>query len=200
MSNVEGNTTVMSILLAEVATVLQNSSKFPVIVAIEGKCGSGKTFYGSKLAAHFNASLIHCDDFFLPKQLRTPERLAEVGGNIHYERLRQLLSRLQSEQMPLTYLAYNCSTDSYEQRSLVKSNLIVVEGSYALHPTLADFYNLKILLTVDNQTQKQRLLIREGEQGIVNFINKWIPLENRYFDALDTTDCTVIDTTKYETN
>ena len=178
----------------------------PLILAIDGNCGSGKRYYAKSLAEYFGACVIHCDDFFLPKEMRTAERLAEVGGNIHYERLRALLASLQQEQQSaacrqdkkqsFTYRAYNCSTDSYEERKLFTSNVIIVEGSYSLHPFLREFYDLKVLLTVDEQTQQNRLLQREGG-NIADFVNKWIPLENRYFDTLDARNCIVIDTSEY---
>ena len=197
---------VLAKLIEQVDNVVRNSTRKPVIIAIDGNCGSGKTTYSSRLATLFSAPVIHCDDFFLPKEMRTQERLEQAGGNIHYERLRALLARIRNEQPPitdrnknnvmLTYRAYNCSTDSYKQRTLWRSNVVIVEGSYALHPFVAEFYDLKILLKVDAQTQYQRLLNREGEQGVVAFVNKWIPLENKYFDTLDTTDCVVIDTAK----
>ena len=207
MAQVHVNNSVMATMLAEVEKVVQLQPHLPVIIAIDGNCGSGKTFYADKLAAHFCANVVHCDDFFLPKNMRTETRLNEVGGNIHYERLREVLLRLcsgelldngQSNNMPFTYSAYNCSTDSFEERTLFKSNVVIVEGSYALHPFLREFYDLKIVLTVDRHTQLQRLILREGEQGVANFINKWIPLENKYFATLDATDCTVIDTNIYE--
>ena len=197
------NDTVVALLLAEANKLLAQSSVRPLIIAIDGKCGSGKTYYSGKLARVLSASVIHCDNFFLPVDMRTDARLSEVGGNIHYERLGALLSAIKDEQardigvnntLYLTYEAYDCSTDSYERRILTGSQVIIVEGSYALHPTLRQLYDLKVLFTVDNQTQLARLTKRESEQSLANFINKWIPLENRYFDTLDTVDCIVINT------
>lgn len=164
----------------------------PLIVAIDGCCGSGKSTYAKELQQHLDATVIHCDDFFLPLDLRTSERLAEIGGNIHYERLSAVLGKVR-EGKAFVYQTYDCSTDSYVDRNYEPSSVVIVEGSYALHPTLRHFYDVKVLLTVDSQTQYDRLLKREGD-GIDNFVNKWIPLENRYFDQLDTSDCIVIDT------
>ena len=178
MARIDDNT-VVAALLSEVDKLLASSSVRPLIIAIDGKCGSGKTYYGSKLASVLGASVIHCDDFFLPVAMRTDARLAEMGGNIHYERLGALLSNIKSSQAQLkdasntpsfTYDAYDCSTDSYEQLTLISTDVIIVEGSYSLHPTLRQLYDLKILLNVDNQTQLQRLTQRESEQSINNFI------------------------------
>ena len=165
----------------------------PVILAIDGCCGSGKTYYSQILSNRYNASCIHCDDFFLPQDLRTNERLAEIGGNVHYERLRDVLHKVQQSKA-FTYQAYNCSTDTFVDRSFNPTDVVIVEGSYALHPTLKQFYDVKVVFTVDAEMQRKRLLNREGANGIDNFINKWIPLENRYFEKLDISDCLIIKT------
>ena len=53
-----------------------------VIVAIDGKCTSGKTTLASKLAELYDCNVFHMDDFFLRPEQRTPARFAEVGGNV----------------------------------------------------------------------------------------------------------------------
>ncbi|MCL1877401.1 MAG: hypothetical protein FWF80_00945, partial [Defluviitaleaceae bacterium] len=56
------------------------------VIAIDGRSASGKTTLASELAAQTGASVIHMDDFFLPQDLRTEERLNTPGGNVHHER------------------------------------------------------------------------------------------------------------------
>ena len=50
----------------------------PILVAIDGNCGSGKTTLGEYLAQLFDCNLFHMDDFYLRVEQRTPERLEEV--------------------------------------------------------------------------------------------------------------------------
>ena len=58
----------------------------PLIVAIDGRCGSGKTTLGEYLEQVFDCNLFRMDDFFLRMEQRTPQRLKETGGNVDYER------------------------------------------------------------------------------------------------------------------
>ena len=66
------------------------SSKSPVIVAIDGVCGGGKTTLGEWLAMQYDCNLFHMDDFFLQNHQRTEERLSEVGGNVDVKGLADL--------------------------------------------------------------------------------------------------------------
>ncbi|MBO5109218.1 MAG: hypothetical protein J6D21_00735 [Clostridia bacterium] len=44
-------------------------------VLIDGRCASGKSTLGAALAERLGANLFHMDDFFLPFDKKTPERL-----------------------------------------------------------------------------------------------------------------------------
>ena len=57
-----------------------------VRIAIDGNCASGKSTLGECLRQIYDANLFHMDDYFLPFARKTPERLAEPGGNVDYER------------------------------------------------------------------------------------------------------------------
>ncbi|MEK3909347.1 P-loop NTPase fold protein [Oceanobacillus sp. FSL W7-1309] len=54
-------------------------------IAIDGRCGSGKTSLAEMLKQEFDMNVFHMDDFFLPFEMKTKERLSESGGNVHYE-------------------------------------------------------------------------------------------------------------------
>ena len=66
---------------------LENGSRSEsVLVAIDGRCGGGKTTLGEYLRKHFECNVFHMDDFYLQPHQRTEERLREAGGNVDYER------------------------------------------------------------------------------------------------------------------
>ena len=60
--------------------------KRPFVIAIDGRAASGKSTLAEQLSTLLEADVIHMDDFFLQPYQRTPERLAEIGGNVDYER------------------------------------------------------------------------------------------------------------------
>ena len=154
-----------------------------VIVAIDGKCTSGKTTFAGKLTDIYDCNVFHMDDFFLRPEQRTPERFAEVGGNVDYERFQeQMLIPLKSKQ-PFSYRPFDCKTFTLSNSIDVPfKQLNIIEGSYSMHPYFGDPYDLKILLTVDEETQRQRILERPSFLH-KRFFEEWIPMENRYFDG-----------------
>ena len=170
--------------------VLEELAKLPddkvKVVAIEGKCGSGKTIYAKGLAALLVAGTIHMDDFFLPAELRTPERLNEAGGNIHYERfLEEVVPNLRNPE-EFTYGRFDCGQMTIRgERRVDPAMLRIVEGSYSCHPKFGDYMDIRVFLDVDEEVQKNRLVDRDGEDVLERFENVWIPMEKKYFDAFD---------------
>ncbi len=152
-----------------------------IIIAIDGKCTSGKTTLAAKLAELYDCNVFHMDDFFLRHEQRTPERFAEAGGNVDYERFKEeILIPLQSEH-PFSYRPFDCKTFAFaDPVCVVPKKLNIIEGTYSRHPHFGNPYDLTILLTVDEETQRQRILQRPAFLH-KRFFEEWIPMENRYF-------------------
>ena len=158
------------------------TEKQRILIAIDGSCTSGKSTLGKALKAEFDCNLFHVDDYFLRPQQRTAERLSEVGGNVDYERFREevLLPLLEGKRF--SYRPFDCKRFELAQPVMVtQKKLNIVEGSYCLHPFFGDVYDLKILLTVDEETQNARVEERPAHLH-QRFFEQWIPMENRYFE------------------
>ena len=70
----------------------------PVVLTIDGRAASGKSSLALTLAKNYSGRVVHMDDYFLPQELRTAERLTEPGGNLHYERfVAEILPGLRDE-------------------------------------------------------------------------------------------------------
>ena len=166
--------------LAHIDDLLKNRER--VIVAIDGKCTSGKTTLAATLAGLRDCNVFHMDDFFLRPEQRTPQRFAEPGGNVDYERFQEevLLNLLSGRDF--SYRPFDCKTFTLSPPvSVPAKKLNIIEGSYCLHPYFGDPYDLKILLTVSETAQELRILQRP-EFLRERFRNHWIPMENRYLE------------------
>lgn len=107
------------------------------VLAIDGRAGSGKSSLADQLAALLPASVIHLDDFFLPPELRTPDRLAEPGGNFHYERFRSEVLPCLRQAEPFSYRKFDCSLMDYRgEVEIPSSPWLIVEGAYSLSQQL----------------------------------------------------------------
>ncbi|MDL2206713.1 hypothetical protein LJC33_07390 [Eubacteriales bacterium OttesenSCG-928-N13] len=156
-----------------------------VLIAIDGNSGAGKSTLGALLQDVYGASLLHMDDFFLSPERKTPERLAQPGGNVDHERfLREVLIPLQSGEA-FRYRPYDCQTGKLSDWvDVPPSPVRIVEGVYSLHPSLSAAYDVKVFLSLPFDVQSERILKRSGPYLHQRFIHEWIPLENHYFDAL----------------
>ena len=174
--------TIINSLKARIDLLL--TQKEQVLIAIDGKCTSGKTTLASHLEELYDCNVFHMDSFFLRPEQRTPERFAEVGGNVDYERfMEEVLLPLKAGKS-FSYRPFDCSTFTLaEPVSVVPKKLNIIEGTYSHHPYFGDAYDLKLVLAVDEQTQRDRILQRPAFLH-QRFFEEWIPMENRYFEAL----------------
>lgn len=169
------------IKITEAIDYLLNKDK-NLIIAIDGNCGSGKSTLASYLAADYDCNVLHMDNFFLGPELRTIDRLSEVGGNIDYIRFKNDVLDKLKQNKDFEYRIYDCSVGKLtDYIKVTPKKLSIVEGVYSLHPTLIDAYDLKIYMEISKETQEKRILERSGKSMLQRFVEEWIPLENEYF-------------------
>ena len=154
-----------------------------VNIAIDGVCGGGKSTLGQAIAKKYDCNLFHMDDFFLRPEQRTPERYAQAGGNVDYERFRSEVLEHLSDKMGLTYQPFDCSSmELGAPRTVPCRRLNIIEGAYSCHPYFGDIYQVRFFVDLPAEEQKARILARNGEEKYKRFVSEWIPMENQYFD------------------
>ena len=170
------------------------SQRGSVTVAIDGRCGAGKSTLSEILSEDLAANVFHADDFFLTPEMRNEQRMSEPGGNLDRERLTDEVLIPLSQKNDVSYRRYDCS-----ERCILPAVTIpfrpvnIVEGSYSCHPEMAKYYDFKIFVDVDPARQAERIIAREGEEKSKMFFEKWIPLEEKYFGFFDTrSSCDII--------
>ena len=154
----------------------------PVVLALDGRCGSGKTTMAATLAEQFPDSIVlHTDDFYLPPADRVPGWEQTPCANMDFARLRDEVLAPARAGKPVLYRAYSCREGTYlPVQQLAAQPLVILEGSYSHHPLLAGYETLQVFVTCSREEQTRRLQAREGER-YANFAARWIPLEEGYF-------------------
>ncbi len=154
----------------------------PKIITIDGRAASGKSTMAKLLQEVLGTSVIHMDDFFLPKELRNEMRFAQAGGNVHYERFMEEVLPAIANTKSFTYNIFSCEKmDFYGKRQVSESLWRIVEGVYSLHPKFGDYADLKVFSDVDAKEQMRRIVIRNGDEMAEMFQKRWIPFEEQYF-------------------
>lgn len=153
------------------------------VIAIDGRCASGKTTAAEFLSKVTGGDVIHMDDFFLTTEMRTKERLNEVGGNIDYERFLTEVAQKLPQKAPFSYLAYDCKTGRYRNCDVTGTDIVIIEGVYSLRNEFRRYYDIEAVFHVSKDEQLRRLKMRSPHL-FKRFVDEWVPLEEKYFDGL----------------
>ena len=191
-------TSYLSMLLSKTERIRQNvdlikkeidkllSEKEQVIIAMDGRCASGKTTFAKALRQELVCDVVHMDDFFLRPEQRTSERLQTPGENVDHERFLEEVLLPYKARDTFSYKPYDCHTQQLKEPiAMVPGKVLVVEGAYSCHKSLYDYYDLHIFMDVDPNVQMERILARNGADQAKRFEEMWIPLEERYLEAFD---------------
>lgn len=138
------------------------------IIAVEGRCASGKTTICNKLQ---NATIIHADDFFSKTDL------------LDYDLLKKLLDKLQIGKN-IKYTAYSCQTNSYYEKEIIDVKpIVIIEGVYSYSNPLKKYYTNLVYIETSKDLQSKRLMQKTNNKNIIDsYLNKWIPREEAYFN------------------
>jgi uridine kinase len=158
----------------------------PFLLAVDGKCASGKTSLAAELGAALNAPQIHADDFYLPPNARSYTQTPAAHMDI---------SRLEAEVLKpacaggrIAFRPYSCREDKMPAPVMIETKnapLIIIEGCYSLHPRLMPYYNYSLFMTVGPAAQRRRLIKRGGAAAWAAFRDIWIPAEEFYFSSFN---------------
>ena len=154
------------------------------VICIDGRSAAGKTTLAAALGDAIRADVIHMDDFFLPPDLRTRERFAEAGGNVHYERFAEEVLPFIRKEAAFSYGRFNChEMEITERRTISSTAWRIVEGAYSMHPRFGEYADMKIFVDISPDEQLRRIISRNGAMQAEAFRTRWIPLEEAYFNA-----------------
>ena len=146
-------------LISILAAALAQKPTKPLVLALDGRCGSGKTALADRLTRQFPASIVlHTDDFYLPPTQRVRGWEKTPCANMDLVRLRDETLHPAYEGQPVLYRAYSCRAGTYQPvQELAAQPLVILEGSYSHHPLLAGYETLRVFVTCSREEQTRRL-------------------------------------------
>ena len=165
------------------------------LVTIDGPCASGKTTLAARLAEMISAAVVHTDDYVVPHAQKTAGRLAVPGGNCDADRLLREAVLPWKQNLPVRVRRYDCKADLFlPEEPLPDRDVLILEGCYCNLPEIRQEADVRIFLDIDRTVQEARLLRRETPESLKRFHERWIPLEEAYFEAFRLPDagCVVI--------
>lgn len=165
-------------------------AKTPLLIALDGRSGVGKSTIAKTLAEKVGGVVIDGDDFYAGGtkkewDARTPEEEANLC--IDWKRLRKdalepLLAKQSASWHPFDWEAGKGLSESVVTRS--PAPVIVLEGAYSARPELADLIDLTVLVEADEDKRKERLIGREGDSYMKDWHQRWDEAEEYYFTKI----------------
>ena len=194
-SNTDANSTGEAVVAA-IRHFLTRHSR-PILVAIDGASGSGKSTFAFWLANEFEAVLIHGDDFFAAGisnaewDARTPEdRAADAidWQRVRVEALEPLLAGKPAKWHAFDFAAGVRPDGTYGRRSdfieREPASVIVLEGAYSTGAALTDLIDLTVLVEAPREVRHDRVRAREEPEFLAAWHARWDAAEEVYFSQV----------------
>lgn len=166
----------------------------PIVVALDGGSGAGKTTVACLVQQLTDAALVHLDDFYntnVPRdqwsQRSVTQRLRDV---FDWERLRRhALDPLRAGQSGRWYAfdfvsglgpngTYGLQSEVTE---VAPAAVILLEGAYSASPQLTDLIDLAVLIEVPAAERHRRTALREDARFLERWHAIWDEVEAYYF-------------------
>jgi molybdopterin-guanine dinucleotide biosynthesis protein A/uridine kinase len=168
----------------------------PVVVALDGPSGVGKSTLARALALHREATVLLGDLFYATDlaglDLLARERMtdADVCQSVFdWRRLRGEALEPLSRRQPAHFRPYDWrANDGRLARAidLAAADLVILEGVYSGRPELADLVDLAVYVGLDEQVRWQRLTARAADDP--SWQQFWNRGESYYFAVVRTVD------------
>jgi uridine kinase len=187
--------TTESKVVAEIQARLVGRSR-PLVVAIDGHSGCGKSELAARLADGLDAVVVPSDDFYASDvtdvewAARSPaERVADV---IDWRRLRAdavepLIAGRTASWYPFDFEGKR--PEGTFPRSTLRVTLkpaavVILDGAYSSRPELADVIDLSVFVDVPPAERHRRLVERDGGAYTEAWEKRWKAAEDHYFSLV----------------
>jgi len=174
-------------MLVERIAAIGSYASRPVLVAIDGGSGAGKSTFAGKVGDELGAAVIDGDDFYAGGTAEEWDAMSaakKAARCIDWKRQRPVLEALARGE-PATWREYDWDTDDgrlVEQATLCRpASVVILEGVYSARPELSDLFDLRVLYEAPADIRRRRIVAREGGDHRTEWNARWEEGERWYF-------------------
>jgi uridine kinase len=187
--------TAASRVVAEIEARLVGRSR-PLLVAIDGQSGSGKSELAARVAQGLDAVVVPTDDFYASDVTdaewaarRPAERVADVidWRRLRAEAVEPLIAGRTATWHPFDFEAKRPDGTfprSTSRVTLEPAAVVILDGAYSARPELADLIDLSVFVDVPPAERHRRLIERDGKAYTDAWLERWRAAEDYYFSAV----------------
>lgn len=192
MASEGGLNEAVHVIVAEVRWLLAVRG-VPIVVALDGGSGAGKSALAVTVAHQLGAALVQTDDFFAAEitdaewDAWPPETRAARAidwRRLRAEALEPLRAGRPARWRAFDFVAGPRSDGTYASRpddvAREAAPVVVLDGTYSTRPELADLINLAVLIDVPAGVRHARLGAREEGGFLKRWHERWDSAEQDY--------------------
>lgn len=170
------------------------AERSPLVVALDGRSGSGKSTFATAVACLIPATIVPCDDFFAANisahgwDIRSPAERARDAldwARLIREAIEPLLAGHSATWFPFDFAAGTRADGSYALSTDVvrrdPARVIILDGAYSARPELGRFVQFSILMEAPEAVRWHRLAAREEPGFLAAWHARWDGAEDHYF-------------------
>jgi uridine kinase len=153
-----------------------------ILVGVDGPGASGKSTLAALLAERLPDTLVvHVDDFYRPS---ADERPGGLGADFDLERLERQVLRPAFAGETARYQRYDWESDRLAEWHDIPAGIpLVIEGVYSTRAGVRDLYTYRVYCHAPHELRLSRGLERDGAAAESQWVDEWMPAEDRYTHA-----------------